>query len=155
MAEDLVLLGMLFADDLSLFSTSQAGLQRLLDALHAFCKLFLLEVNASKTEIIVLRKHGHTLDLRQVLLLYDGLPLRVVQEAKYLGLLFHEHGDMRGMELKLISAGRRACFALQARLKHIPALSIAAKLTLLKNLVLPVLTYGCQVWAVLYLSLLQ
>jgi hypothetical protein len=60
---------------------------------------------------------------------------------------------MKGLEASLTSAGRRACFALQARLKLIPALSIAAKLTLFKNLVLPVLTYGCQVWAVHYLSL--
>lgn len=51
--------GMLFADDLSLFSTSLADTQRLLDPLHAFCNLFLLEVKVGKTSILVLRTKLH------------------------------------------------------------------------------------------------
>jgi hypothetical protein len=121
--------------------------------LHTFCEIFLLEVNTRKTEVLVLRKRGHVLHAHQLVLMYQGAALRFVPEAKYLGLLYHEHGDYQGMVDKLLTAGKRACFALQARLKLIPALSVAAKLTLFKNLVLPILTYGCQVWGVHFLSL--
>ena len=60
---------------------------------------------------------------------------------------------MRPCVQALVAAGTRARFALQARLNSIPGLTLALKLTLFKNLVLPALTYGCQIWGVEYLTL--
>ena len=49
---------LLFADDLALFSLTHAGLQAQLDILQEFCKSRGLEVNVSKTKIMVF-EHRH------------------------------------------------------------------------------------------------
>ena len=49
---------LLYADDLVLLSTSESGLQSNIDRVHAFCKLWGLSINISKSKIMVFSKSG-------------------------------------------------------------------------------------------------
>ena len=148
-----MLLGLLFADDLTLFSTSDMGMIRLLSYLKSFCDIFHLEVNVGKTEIVVFRPRKHPLCIETLHIPFAGHLLRVVPEAKYLGILLHEYGSPESCERHLVAAGNRARFALQARLRSMRGLSLALQITLFKNLVMPAMTYGCHIWGVNYLKL--
>ena len=50
---------LLFADDAVIFSESVEGLQTSLDSLESYCKKWNLQVNISKTKIMVFRKGGN------------------------------------------------------------------------------------------------
>ena len=47
------ILSLIYADDLSLLATSQPGLQRMLDALHAYASSKQLTFNVGKTEVMM------------------------------------------------------------------------------------------------------
>ena len=55
---------LLFADDLVIFSQSVIGLQRYLNTLDQYCKTFKLNINLSKTFIVVYRRGGNLQKLR-------------------------------------------------------------------------------------------
>ena len=54
--DDLVLIILLFADDMAIFGKTPEDLQHNLDLLLDYCNTWGLEVNASKTKIMVFRK---------------------------------------------------------------------------------------------------
>ena len=84
------LLAALFADDIVLLSDEKEDMQRALNTLHRFCSLWRLQVNMSKTKLMIV---GNPTD-------YDpNAPLRIGNEALervnrylYLGLWFMDDG---------------------------------------------------------------
>ena len=140
---------LMYADDVMLMVINSPGqMQGLLDALHLFCKLFGMEVNIKKTKIIIFRPIGKTLprELQDRVWTYDGKSVQIVEEEKYLGVI------MNGAEGPLHMATRRAT-AGSAALHGMLYKCVEAKLerpdivcSLFDKLVLPVLSYGCQVW---------
>ena len=73
---------MLYADDTIIMAESEQDLQTALDAVFSFCKLWYLELNISKTKVIIfsggkVRKH--------VKFAFDGTELEVVDQYTYLG----------------------------------------------------------------------
>ena len=70
-----------WANDLLLMSTSKEGLQRCLDRLHGYCAKWGLEVNASKTKLMVLSKsHFVSENFR-----YGNADIECVRSIQYLG----------------------------------------------------------------------
>ena len=57
--DDIVLILLLFADDMVLFGNSPENLPKNLNLLHNYCKQWGLEVNDSKTKIMAFRKRGN------------------------------------------------------------------------------------------------
>ena len=80
--------GLIYADDVVLLSWSSAGLQRLLNSMQAFCNQLGLTISSSKTEVMVF--NGISADTW--FLGEHALPRSTT--FKYLGLIFHESGDM-------------------------------------------------------------
>ena len=78
---------LLYADDLTLLSSSQRGLQNLLDRLHAFCEDRGLTVNVDKTKVVVL---GGKSMLKEPLS-FKGASVEQVESFPYLGLEFHQN----------------------------------------------------------------
>ena len=75
---------LLYADDLIMMSTTYAGLSNCLKKLENYCDTWQLEVNISKTQIIIFNSTGkllHGYDFE-----YHGRPLRVVKSYCYLGV---------------------------------------------------------------------
>jgi len=55
---DIVLIILLFADDMAIFENNPEDLQNNLNVLHDYCNTWGLEVNVDKTKIMVFRKKG-------------------------------------------------------------------------------------------------
>ena len=81
---------LVYADDLILMSTSEAGLQRQLDALASFCAERHLTVNLSKTKIVVFEsRHSKCRDY-----VLDGRSVDRTDSYRYLGFTFHATKSM-------------------------------------------------------------
>ena len=75
---------LLWADDLVLFSNSPNGLQKQLDNLFNFTCKNQLVVNTTKTKVM---KFGNDTEI-DVTFTFNGKKVDIVQEYKYLGIIF-------------------------------------------------------------------
>ena len=82
---DLPLNCLMYADDIVLLSTSTTGLQDKLDKLSKFCQDWCLEVNASKTKVLVFNKSGEQM---QNDFFFGDICLENVKHCCYLGVYF-------------------------------------------------------------------
>ncbi|KAL4440102.1 hypothetical protein ABPG75_003103 [Micractinium tetrahymenae] len=145
---------LLFADDMFLLATSAAGLQAQLHVLQAYCDAKHLTVNTSKTQVMILRPGGGAGNGRLAAgeaFTYAGRPIEVVSSVKYLGLTFAQLSKKRGFAGcadVLAKAGRQAMFAMRRRAFELGACSVEQQCMLFDVFVTPVLSYGCELWAV-------
>ncbi|MCO5581159.1 hypothetical protein L7F22_035037 [Adiantum nelumboides] len=79
----IILLLLIYADDVVLFSHHAHTLQKMMNAVSDFCKTSGLAVNVTKTKVMVIKTH-HTGD--QPTIMYNGHELEVVDRFKYLGI---------------------------------------------------------------------
>ena len=147
---------MLFADDTFLIATSAAGLQAQLRFLQTYCEAKKLTVNTAKTQVMILRPGGgNGRPAADETFTYAGTPLSVVSSTKYLGLTFSQLSKQHGFAScadVLAKAGRQAMFAMRRRAWELGARSVEQQCLLFDIFVQPVLSYGCEVWAVDLLS---
>ena len=132
---------LLFADDLVLLSESPQGLQNCLDKLGSYCHKWGLNVNLSKTKIVLFNKGGMKIT-RYKFYLY-GEEIEIVQSYCYLGIVFASCGTFTQAIKTLCHKACKALFAL----KNIDT-SNNAMLTfkLFDSLVSPIITYGIEAW---------
>ena len=134
---------LLYADDLAILSHSQEGLQRLMDALQAFCHTKRLTVNIEKTKAMVFSKKAISL-----VLTYQGQQIEQVSEFRYLGLDLHQSKGFTFCASHLLAAARKALFGLKRRCKELHITDPRLQCSLFDTLVRPILSYGCEIWAV-------
>ena len=89
---------LLYADDLVLFSTSAKGLQARLDILESYCKDWCLNVNPSKTKVLVFNKAGRHISEKFTL---ENKNIECVNNYKYLGLHFSASGSFSFAQTEL------------------------------------------------------
>ena len=77
---------MLFADDIILMSATIAGFQNQLNVLHTCTHRLHLNVNLSKTKVMIFRKGGHLSAKEQRV--FGNQRLEVVNSYKYVGFVF-------------------------------------------------------------------
>ena len=77
---------MLFADDIILISATTAGLQNQMNVLYHCTHRLHLNVNLSKTKVMIFRKGGHLSAKQQWV--FGNQRLEVVNSYKYLGFVF-------------------------------------------------------------------
>ena len=134
---------LLYADDLAILSTRAEGLQNMLDALQVFSKKRRLTVNLEKTEVLVFElRHTPCRDFT-----YGGRVLTRKDSFNYLGLWFH--ATQRDFRLALGSLAASACKAMHAMRRRCFQLGYVhpqRMCNLFNALVLPILSYGCEVW---------
>lgn len=144
---------LLFADDMLLLATSAAGLQAQLHSLQTYCNAKKLTVNTAKTQVMVIRPGGGSSGRLAAgeSFSYAGRSLDVVASTKYLGLTFSQLSKQRGYAGcadVLARAGRQALFAMRRRAWELGACTVQQQCQLFDLFVKPVLSYGCEVWAV-------
>ena len=135
---------LLYADDTVILAESEKELQMALDGLEDYCALWNLTVNLDKTKIIIfsrgkIRKHGP--------FTFGGEPIEVVYEYIYLGLTISHNNSFTKAIQKQLTLARKAQFSLLSKVKKLN-LPIDLQLNLFDKLVLPVLTYGCEIWGI-------
>jgi exonuclease III len=135
---------LLWADDLILLALDHTGLQKLLNVLHSYCIEWGLTVNIGKTAVMVFNRSGRL--LKESLTFQLGeTNITSVREYCYLGITFTLNGSSAVAQNKLKQKGLRSYFALKSSidLRHFRR-TIVFKL--FDALVVPIVTYGCQVW---------
>ena len=140
---------LLYADDLSLSSTSVSGLQLQLDRLAAFSAKYGLTINADKTKLMAFHVTAPTLREMQITspVLLAGQALEWVEEFRYLGLVVHFRLGFRRAASVLHASAVAKYYAMwrQCRARGVED---ADSLSLLfDSLVGSVLGYGAPVWA--------
>ena len=89
--DDILLILLLFADDMAIIGKSPEEVQSHLDRLLEYCNTWELKVNITKTKIMVSRKRGRLLPSEHWT--YNGQPIEVVNDFNYLGSVSNYTGN--------------------------------------------------------------
>jgi hypothetical protein len=112
---DFVIRLLLYADDLILIAKSALGLQEHLISLEHFCSTLRMQVNTSKTKVVIFcskRKH------KQHKFYFEGNTLEEVADYKYLGIDFNKNLSREGCIKKSTLGGWKAFYAFQNRCRE-------------------------------------
>ena len=134
---------LLYADDLTIMSTTAAGLQRQLHALQLFCEQRQLSVNLTKTKVVTFGSRARCQAFK-----FNGNDVERVQSYKYLGFEFHVTKALTHGVSKLASAANKAMHAMNRRCAFLHISDPKHRCKLFDSLVLPILSYASEVWAV-------
>ena len=145
---DQILRVLFYADDLVLLAESQEQLQQQMDALSSFCDAFGLCVNAGKSEIVVFNSRFGRREAAQIE--YKGSVLPCKSEFTYLGVHFADAAIPRKVGKAAAHAkyekGRACYFAMLQRCNQMKLANPHIMCRLFDSLVVPVLSYGCEIW---------
>ena len=99
---------MLYADDLILLSTSEKGLKRCLSKLAEFCDKWQLEINISKSKIMIFNPSGRL--TKGIRFEYKEKPMEIVQSYCYLGIDFSSSGTFTLAKNNLMEKAQKAMY---------------------------------------------
>lgn len=142
---------LMYADDVTALATSPEHMQRLIDHIEIFCKIFGMKINASKTFGVIFHRKGVRGQSFSVLSArckwcINGTPVAIKKEAKFLGLIFHCTKGCMAAPADLAAKGNRTMHATLALMNGHHINQSAFLCRIFDQLVKPVLGYGCQVW---------
>ncbi len=80
----------LYADDTVLFANSAEDLQNSINCLVEYSAMWKLKINVDKTKIIIFSKNGR--HSKNLTFSCNGNPVEIVNEFKYLGVIFKSNG---------------------------------------------------------------
>ena len=145
--DSVILVHMLWADDLILLADTEEGLQRQLDGLHKFISKYQLIVNTLKTKILV---YGNV--NTDVNFMFNNSKIEVCTTYKYLGVLFNSVKSTRGnifrdMTKYVKDKSRKASFVALKKCSGIGKISTKIGIQLFNSYVQPVLEYGSEIWS--------
>lgn len=141
---------LMFADDLIIMSQSASGLQNSLNNLEKYCTEWGLEVNLSKTKILIFTPSSRI--LKSVDFHYRGQIIEIAREYCYLGINITLNGSFNPATTRLATQAKRALFKLsQIDIRR----NVEIAIHLYKSLVLPIAFYCSEIWAPLYMKKLS
>ena len=130
---------LMYADDLVLLSTSEAGLQNCLNKLHDYTLKNHLKINMKKTKIIAFHRNGY---MPPKLFLIGNQIVEKTKSYKYLGTTITNTGNFKLNEVNLKKKGLRASYLISNISSHAkPSTSIK----IFEKVVEPILLYNCEV----------
>jgi hypothetical protein len=138
---------MLFADDVILMSYTVVGLQRQLNVLHETSKRLGLQVNLEKSKVVVFRKGGY-LAAREKWF-YDSIQLEVVNQYKYLGIIFSSGLTFSHALEDIASKAKKGTVVILKLLWQLEDQSLKLFSKLFDSQIQPMVTYGSEVWGVM------
>ena len=132
---------LLYADDLVLLSTSPSGLQKCLDKLYEFCTSWKLEVNVTKSKVLIFNSNGKSFtDYFK----YKDKTIETVSSFCYLGVVLKYNGNFNVGVETLMEKARKAYFKIKTSIGLDNPCKLLEKL--FDALVKPILLYCCEVW---------
>jgi hypothetical protein len=137
-----------YADDLVLIGYTESELRHLLGLLEDFCSKVGMTVNRQKTEVVIFRPSAKSAapHLSQPFT-FNGHPLAVVEEYKYLGFVFHAWKSPlnHGLPILINSANGAANF-LCSRCRALHLYDLPTIFQLFDMYVRPILLYASEMW---------
>ena len=131
---------LMYADDLILLSETESGLQRCLDKLHSYIKIWKLKINIKKTKIVIFQKGGPTPNT--IFYLGDQV-IEKAKEYKYLGTNITYTGNFKQNEVNLKKKGFRASYLIAKNVGMHAKPSTSIKI--FEKVVEPILLYNCEI----------
>jgi len=131
---------LLYADDMVILAESKEELQAALNSVY--CKTWDLEINASKTRIVIFNRRKIT--EKPVFTLNNEI-LNVVDDFTYLGIIFMHNGSFSKNRIKLLDQGRKAMYSMLKKCRSL-GLPIDLQLKMFDTMVAPILLHGCELW---------
>ena len=139
---------LLYADDLVLFSSTAAGLQKQLDKLFSYCQKWKLIVHVEKTFCMYVKNSRmNAANMNSYTnIYYDIYKLKYVSSFKYVGITFSCNGLFHEYEDLLTQKSNNAIFACMSRVLRLgKSCPLFLKMLLFKAYVMPVMTFGSDV----------
>lgn len=136
--------GLLFADDLVLFSKTQPGLQKGLNTLEYFCDTKKLKVNTKKSKIMVF-KNGSVYGRRETWQ-YKGEQLERVKEFTYLGVKMSMNLRWTKQKTNARRKGLGVLSEIHKASVTIPDIPPSLTEKMFKSLLIPTVAYGSEIW---------
>ena len=130
---------MMYADDIVLLSKSEKGLQEQLDILGKYCDVWQLNVNISKTKVMVVAKNKTSAQLT-----YKDKTIEQVETFPYLGVLFNSCGNFKDNLLRLSNKANRALYKLGNYNSQI-SLRVSNQMHIFDHTIKPILLYCAEV----------
>jgi hypothetical protein len=91
-----------------ILAESAAELQASLNAMYLYCQTWKLQVNISKTKVVIFsRSRLNTNDMN---FKYNGESLNIVTNFQYLGIIFSCKGSFNDAKAHLVQQARKAMF---------------------------------------------
>ena len=134
---------LLYADDVNIMSATLAGVQRQINALQLFCEQRQLSVNLAQTKVATFGSRA-----RCPAFTVNGNKVERVQPYKYLEFKFYATKKLAHGVSKLLFAANKAMHAMNRRCAFVHIFDPKQRCKLFDNLVLPILSHTCEVWAV-------
>ena len=133
---------LLYADDTVIFSDSEKDLQVALNKFETYCSNWKLNINTSKTKILVFSKGRPR--YRRIFKI-GSHELEHVSEYKYLGLLFAQSGSFYKAKKHIADQARKAMISLIRKIKLL-ALPYDLQIDMFEKNIKPILLYGSEIW---------
>ena len=133
---------LLYADDTIILAESVNQLQCALNAVKDYCDINYLNVNLTKTKVIIFSR-GKIRNLPEFF--YGEEKVEIVDDYVYLGVTINYNGSFTKAIQKQISQARKAMFSMLTKASRLQ-LPLDIQLELFDKTVLPVLLYGCEIW---------
>ncbi|KAK6191078.1 hypothetical protein SNE40_002826 [Patella caerulea] len=137
------IISLMYADDIANVSDTVNRLQNQINCIHEFCIKYGMQVNVNKTKISVFRRGGILKGNEKWF--YGSKPLEVVSFYKYLGVMFTPKLCWSLATTTLAQQATKASNMLKAFVSKCPV-SVQDSLFLFDRMILPILTYGCEIW---------
>ena len=137
---DIALILLLFADDMTVFGKSPEDLQHSLDLMFDYCQKWGIEVNTSKTKIVVFRKKGRIRP--NECWTFNN---EVIDNFNYLGIVFNYNGNFATNNEFLIGKALKAMNTLLYNCKKVPV-KPKVLCQLFDSFVGSILNYACEIW---------
>lgn len=147
----LKLLLLLYADDTVILADTPEALQKALNSLSEYCNDWKLQINSSKTKVIVFSKRR----LRSYpIFTFEGTVLDRVDNFKYLGIVFSYNGSFTACQKALVIQAQKAMYSILSKVRrlHLP---IDLTFHLFDTVVVPILLYGSEIWACTKLDIIE
>ena len=141
-ADLLKIFTLLYADDTTILAKTAKELQKNLNIYSNYCKENHLNINEDKTKIMIFGRKGRVGNQKFVL---NNNIIEIVSKFKYLGIIFSANGSFSEHRKYCKMKGTNAMFNL-LRKCHTLSLPIDSQIDLFDQTVLPILTYGCELW---------
>lgn len=135
---------LMYADDVVLIAPSSDHLQSMLDRVSSWCSRWRLEINQDKTKVIHFRTPSRPLTAHTFTLC--NLDIDTTDSYKYLGLVFHEHLDLRQTTKMVAQAATRGLGKMISRFKSCGFNVYDCFTELFDACVMPVSLYGAGIW---------
>ena len=135
---------LLWADDLMIVSKSAEGLQTAIDKTFLFYQKLALEMNTSKTKVMIFNKRGLKID--NLNFSAGGNNIEVVDKYQYLGIKLKASGSMKLAVEELFDKANRAWFSISNILYQNKRLAVKKAFRLFDSLIRPILLYASEFW---------